>query len=285
MENLVRPRSLAELMKTLSAAPKHALVAGGTDWVVKNHGQVGADLVIIDLAPVRELYGTSLDGGTLRIGAMETMTAINSDENVKKYAASLCDAASVMGSLQIRNRATLGGNLANASAAADTPSTLAALGARVKILSPRGERNITIEEALGAKPNTSTLAADEVIAAFEIPVVEKRVSAFKKIGSRSEVSIARLNMAVSARSEGGFFCGARVYVGTLGSAARRCAAAEGALCLPVAERSAALREALAEFAEKSIPGRSTLPYKRSAIQALGLDVLALLAARAAGGTN
>ena len=285
MENLVRPRSLAELMKALSAAPKHALVAGGTDWVVKNHGQIGADLVIIDLAPVREFYGISLDGGTLRIGAMETMTTINSDENVKKYAAALCDAASVMGSLQIRNRATLGGNLANASAAADTPSTLAALGARVKVCSPRGERTVTIEEALGAKPNTSALAANEVIAAFEIPVAEKRVSAFKKIGSRSEVSIARLNMAVSARSEGGLFCGVRVYVGTLGSAARRCAVAEEALGLSAAERAAALREALAEFAGKSIPGRSTLPYKRSAIQALGLDVLALLAARAAGGTN
>lgn len=281
MENLLRPRSLGELMEVLPSVPNHAFVAGGTDWVVKNHGQIGADLVIIDLSRVSGLYGLSCSGGTLRVGAMETMTAINSNENVKKYAAALGDAASVMGSLQIRNRATLGGNLANASAAADTPSTLAALGARVKVCSPRGERTVTIEEALGAKPNTSALAADEVIVAFEIPAVENRLSAFKKIGSRSEVSIARLNMAVSARSEGGLLNCVRVYVGTLGSAARRCSAAEEALALPAAERPAALREALAEFAEKSIPGRSTLPYKRSAIQALGLDVLALLEARAA----
>jgi xanthine dehydrogenase FAD-binding subunit len=285
MENLVRPRSLEELMKALSAAPKHALVAGGTDWVVKNHGQIGVDLVIIDLAPVRELYGISLDGRALRIGAMETMTAINSDENVKKYATALCDAASVMGSLQIRNRATLGGNLANASAAADTPSTLAALGARAKILSPRGEKSITIEEALGSKPNSSALAADEVIVAFEIPVAGDRISAFKKIGSRSEVSIARLNLSMAAQPQDGAFTKALVFVGTLGSAARRCTAAEEALSLSAVERATALRKALAEFAEKSIPGRSTLPYKRSAIQALGLDVLALLEARAAGGKN
>ncbi len=114
---------------------------------------------------------------------------------------------------------------------------------------------------------------------FRIPVRKSHVSAFKKIGSRSEVSIARINLAVSAKYEDGAFCDAMVFVGTLGTAAKRSPEAENALLMPISLRKEGFKKALCEFAGRMIPTRSTLPYKQSAIQALAEDVLEMLEAR------
>ena len=280
MSLLLRPVSIKELLRAYNescAAEKH-LVAGGTDWVIKYRGKLSDDSLVLDLSMVEEMRGIKICGGGLFIGAMETMSAINKNRSVKIYASALADAASAMGSLQIRNRATLGGNLANSSPAADTPSALAALDASVIIASVSGERISSIEGVIKA-PEVNALGEGEVIRGFSIPLREGYVSAFRKIGSRSEVSIARLNMAASAHCREGIFYDSRVYVGTLGSPAKRCTDAEKALETDPAMRLQALKCALADFAEKTIPGRSTLPYKKSAVQALGEDILAMLLQR------
>ncbi|MCQ4765854.1 FAD binding domain-containing protein, partial [Cloacibacillus evryensis] len=94
-------------------------------------------------------------------GAMETMTDLHRSRLVRKYTSALADAAYVMGSEQIRNRATVGSNVANSSPAADTPAPLAALAARAVTASAAGERALTIEEVLGR--NKNRLAAGEII--------------------------------------------------------------------------------------------------------------------------
>ena len=96
-------------------------VAGGTDWIIRNRGRLSDDAVVADLSLIDEMRGISLDGGYLRIGALETMTSLHRSALVRKYASALADAAYVMGSEQIRNRTTVGGNVANSSPAADTP--------------------------------------------------------------------------------------------------------------------------------------------------------------------
>jgi len=184
-----------------------------------------------------------------------------------------------MGSVQIRNRATVGGNLANASPAADTPSALAVLGASAVVFSLSGRRVLSVEEVLGPCPNKNTLSDSDIIMEFCIPLRKEYVSAFKKIGSRSEVSIARVNMAVSARYEDGNFSDARVFIGTLGSAAKRCPSAETALSMETSLREQSFKDALCEFAGQMIPGRSTLPYKKSALMALAEDLLEMLEER------
>ena len=280
MSRLLRPVTIKELLlayKGSGAAEKH-LVAGGTDWVIKYRGKLLDDSLVLDLSMVEDMRGIKICGGSLFIGAMETMTSINGNNFVKANASALADAASAMGSLQIRNRATVGGNLANASPAADTPSALAALDASVIIASLSGEKLSSIEGVIKA-PGVNALNEGEIIIGFSIPVRQSYVSAFRKIGSRSEVSIARLNMAASAHCREGLFYDSRVYVGTLGSPAKRCTAAEKALENDPEIRLAALKSALADFAEKTIPGRSTLPYKKSAVQALGEDILAMLLQR------
>lgn len=274
MNAVERPHTLNELFSIYR--PSMEFVAGGTDWVIKTHGRLADGVAVADLSLLTELKGISLEGDFLRIGATETMTNLHRSPLVRKYAAALADAAYVMGSEQIRNRATVGGNVANSSPAADTPPALAALAARATVVSKSGERSASVEELIGR--NKSKLAAGEVIKEFLIPVDTSRISAFLKLGSRSQVSISRVNLALSARYEAGLYREACVYVGTLGIAARRCAAAEDVLASPGSadDFSDALRAAAAE----AIPGRSTLPYKQSALRALAQDILAVLAERA-----
>jgi carbon-monoxide dehydrogenase medium subunit len=126
--------------------------------------------------------------------------------------------------------------------------------------------------------NRSVLEKDEVITELRIPLTPRRISAFGKIGSRREMSIARLNLAVAISAETPSPASPRVFAGTLGKAALRCPEAEAVLQGPEFPGSVrdAFCAALAAAVEAAIPGRSTLPYKRQAIQALGEDVLATL---------
>ena len=276
MSTIERPKTLDGFFSVWR--PGAEMFAGSTDWVIKRRGELTEDAVVVDLSLIEELKGIKLEKGMLHIGAAETMTALHESAVVRRYAAALADAAYVMGSEQIRNRATVGGNVANSSPAADTPSPFAALGASVVAVSARGERRLSIEEVVGRDENR--LLDGEIIKEFIIPADEGRISAFLKIGSRSQVSISRINIAVSARPEDGVYKDARVYVGTLGSAAKKCEEAEAALAQPRCEEP--LQEALCAFASRMIPGRATLPYKQSALRALALDICAALGRRAGG---
>lgn len=274
-----RPRTLLELFSVFK--PGTELVAGGTDWVIKRHAKLANDAVVIDVFAVDEMQGISLEGentegGFLRIGALETMTSLHRNPLVRRYASALADAAYKMGSEQIRNRATVGGNVANSSPAADTPPALAALGAEAVLASGGGERIVPVEDVLGR--NRNTLASCEIIKEFRIPLDVNRVSAFLKIGSRSQVSISRVNLAVLARCTDNLFKDARVFVGTLGLAARRVPGAEEALSAAGFDET--FPAALATFAAEAIPGRPTLPYKQSALRGLAQDICVLLSQRA-----
>lgn len=284
MSALLCPASIDELKRNIAESNGRELFlrAGGTDWMIKYRTKIDDDAVVIDLSRISEMRGIRVENDALVIGAMTTMTEIAESSDAAEFASALKDAASCMGSVQIRNRATVGGNIANASPAADTPPAMAALGAMVCIISPDAEHTVKAEDVIGGA-NKSTLAPDEFIKSLIIPIEGSRVSAFKKIGSRSEVSIARINLAVSALCSDGQLSDARVFIGTLGSAARRSPEAEKVLSFSdSAARSAALSDALSAAAERMIPGRSTLPYKRLAIRALGEDVLAMLLAREGG---
>jgi len=281
VKGLFAPQSIKEFLALLAECGKNEkhLIAGGTDWLIKTRGNLSEEAVLFDLSKMPELRGIENKESFLRLGSMETMTSIHSSGVIRLHATALSDAAASMGSVQIRNRATVGGNLANASPAADTPSALAVLGASAVVFSLSGRRVLSVEEVLGPCPNKNTLSDSDIIMEFCIPLRKEYVSAFKKIGSRSEVSIARVNMAVSARYEDGNFSDARVFIGTLGSAAKRCPSAETALSMETSLREQSFKDALCEFAGQMIPGRSTLPYKKSALMALAEDLLEMLEER------
>ncbi|WP_010258563.1 FAD binding domain-containing protein [Treponema primitia] len=266
------PGSLDELLKLIERySGSYIFAAGGTDCLAKLGGYMSPRYRLIDISGIDELKGISLEQDDLCIGALETMTSLSEDGRIKQYAPCLAMAAAKVGSWQIRNRATLGGNLANASPAADTPAALAALDTGVLLASLRGRRELPVDAVLTG-PNRTALEPGEVITGFRIPLRQGRTSAFGKIGSRTEVSIARLNLAAAMGGE----VEPRVFVGTLGTAALRCREAESALTRRGVPDPAPFCAALSRLVEKAIPGRSTLPYKISAIQALGEDVFSAL---------
>ena len=274
------PAALPELLDILKHNSDNTfMVAGGTDFMARHGHRLPPEARLIDLSGLAELKGINLEGGEIAIGALETMTRVSQNVMIQQRAACLAAAAGRVGSWQIRSRATVGGNLVNASPAADTPPALAALGASAIIVSPEGERRVNVEEAI-LGPNKSALNRDEVLLGFRIPVKPGRVSAYGKIGSRTEVSIARLNLAVAAVADpGGAVAEVRVFLGTLGLAARRIAEAEECLIDKGLGDDDSFGEALSAGVERAIPGRATLPYKCSAVKALGQDVLTDLRAR------
>jgi Xanthine dehydrogenase, iron-sulfur cluster and FAD-binding subunit A len=167
-----------------------------------------------------------------------------------------------------------GGNLANASPAADTPIALAALGAEVLKRCNGTERPIPILETI-AGISRSALNPGELLVRFRIPIQKNR-SAFAKIGSRKDVSIARLNMALSVDIDKDAIHSARIFIGTLGIPVPAPEAERALQKSGIYGDTAPYLDALTAVAEKSIPGRYSLPYKRVAIRGLGEDLIKVL---------
>ena len=143
------------------------LLAGGTDFMLMlENNKIQPDLVI-DLTAVQEMKGITVIGDELCIGALTTMTELAESALVRTYAPLLAEAAVSMGNLQVRNLATVGGNLANASRSADVVPALIALDAVAIINKDDGSRQELVEEVLRGSRKTS-LAKDEVITFFKL---------------------------------------------------------------------------------------------------------------------
>jgi carbon-monoxide dehydrogenase small subunit/xanthine dehydrogenase small subunit len=178
---------------------KIAFIAGGTDMIntVRERG-LDADLMI-DLSQVEDLKYIREEAGMIRIGAGTTFSEIAASSLVRAKAPCLAQAAAQIGSVQIRNRATIGGNIAGASPAADSLPALVLLNAALVAIGPRGERQISVEES-AADVWKSALSPNELIKEIFFPIPgEDCVSGFQKVGSRGHVTIARLNMAMQVR--------------------------------------------------------------------------------------
>lgn len=279
--NIRTPNSIAEVLAFIKdSSPAVHFVAGATDWSVQSRNDIDNELAVIDLSSVKDLKGVSKTSEYITIGAMETMTSISENQLLREEAACLAEAAGKLGSWQIRNCATIGGNVANVSPAADTPVALAALGAIVILHSRNGVRTRPVQE-IASSLGRSILENGEFISSIRIPIAHKRISAFGKIGSRSEVSIARLNMAGSLTfSDEGQISGLSFYVGALGARPLRAARAEEVLTHRGFASAKDYCDELSLLVEETIPGRYSMRYKRRAIQALGMDVLESLREKA-----
>jgi len=179
------PSTLAEALEARAAHPEAVPIAGGTDLMVAvNFGRLRPDS-LLDLSGVAELSTCERRDGALRIGAGATFARIASD--LGEFPP-LVQAARTIGSPQIRNRATIGGNLATASPAGDALPVLAAYGGEVLLASVRGERRLRWDEFL-LGPKRTALAEDELIVGVEWPVVDGPGS-FAKVGTRNAMVIA-----------------------------------------------------------------------------------------------
>ncbi len=260
-------RSLDEAYAVLARrAAGLRVLAGGTDLMVQIQARVGLERIghILDIWKVSELRHVTLDGGTLRVGALATYTDLLRSEAVRAALPALAQVAREVGAWAIQNRGTLGGNVCNASPAGDTLPILIAAGATFVVGGPRGERRIAAEEFFVAYRKTA-LAADELLLRAELPALapgERLV--YRKVGTRRAQSISRASLAVRARVEAGAFRGVRIAAGCVAPVPLRCRATEAALegGGPGAAAFAAARAALDGEIRPIDDLRATAAYRR-----------------------
>lgn len=262
------PQTLVELKNYLSTADeKTYILGGGTDFIINMNQSNMYSGTFIDLTGVKELNYIKEENGFIKIGANSNFTDISENKIITTAATCLAQAASVVGSTQIRNCATLAGNIANASQAADCIPALMCLNAKVKIMNGKGifmEKSVE-EVVLGI--NKNCLEVDEVIVEILIPLRSNDYkSAFSKVGSRSSVTISKLNIAVSLKV-GQVIEEVSVVIGSLGEKAFHSTICEEAMINKTVneELFTIFKEKLKYQVDLAIPNRKSKSYKREAI--------------------
>ncbi len=192
MEATLQPRDLADALAARAAHPEALPLAGGTDLMVEINFDRRRPERILDLTRVDELEAWARDGDDLVIGAGVTHSRLVRE--LPRRAPGLAIAARTCGSPQIRNRGTLGGNIATSSPAGDALPPLVAAGASVEMASATGSRSVPLRDfCLGPKRNV--LASDELITAVRVPVA-RGPQQFAKVGPRNAMVIAVCSLAL-----------------------------------------------------------------------------------------
>jgi len=197
---VLRPDCLTDALAALAGDPAPTVLAGGTDLMVEvNYGQqrVGDVLALRDLDELRAWRvepGTRAAADELVLGAATTYTALLGAE-LARLVPALAQAARTVGSPQIRNTGTVGGNLATGSPAGDTLPVLVAQGARVELAASGGRRTLPVADLLRG-PKMTALTPDELIVAVRVPLV-RGPAEFLKVGVRNAMVIAVANCALA----------------------------------------------------------------------------------------
>jgi len=197
---VLSPRSLDEALRVKSERPDALPLAGGTDLMVDLNFDRRRPEVVLNLGEVEELRGWSREDGAVRLGAGLTYTEAMA-EPLRSLLPALAEASRTVGSPQIRNRGTLGGNLGTASPAGDSLPPLLVEEAEVELARVGGSRRIPLEEFL-VGPKRNALAPDELIVAV-IVRPSGAPQTFMKVGPRNAMVIAVCSLAVAVDQERG----------------------------------------------------------------------------------
>jgi CO/xanthine dehydrogenase FAD-binding subunit len=194
---VLTPRSLAEALQLKSERPDALPIAGGTDVMVTLNFDRGRPATLLNLNEVPELRGWSRENGTVRLGGGLTYTEAM-EAPLADLLPALAEASRTVGSPQIRNRGTIGGNLGTASPAGDALPPLLVAGTDVVVASVRGERTVPLDEFV-VGPKRNTLAEDELIVAALAGTGGRQT--FMKVGPRNAMVIAVVSLAVRVDDE------------------------------------------------------------------------------------
>lgn len=262
---LHRPESFADALRLLAEAPgQWQPLAGGTDVMVVLNGGFLKARRLLDLTRFQELRGIQETAAELSFGGLTTFTELQECAAVHRHLPNLVKSARSTGALAIQNRGTLGGNIANASPAADTPPSLLAYGAAVDLVSSGGARRVPFERFyLGYKK--MDMAPDELIQRVIVPKPGGRsFHFFRKVGTRQSLAITKISLAGFCRMERGAVAELRIALGSVGPVPLRARHAEALLlgrpldALPVREAQQALQEDISPMDDI----RSTAHYRR-----------------------
>jgi CO/xanthine dehydrogenase FAD-binding subunit len=253
MEVLV-PRSLEEALQLKAERPGARPLAGGTDLLVELNFDRGRPEAILNLEEVGELRGWSRENGAVRLGARLTYAEAMAPELAELLPA-LAEASRTVGSPQIRNRGTIGGNLGTASPAGDALPPLLVSRAEVEVASRGGSRRLALEEFL-VGPKRNALAEDELVVAVRVAPAAGRQT-FMKVGPRNAMVIAVASLAVAVDEEAGEL---RAAYGSAGPV-------PGLVVAPLEERGG-FAELVADACRPIDDVRGTAAYRRHALRVL-----------------
>lgn len=284
------PTTLPEAIALLgSEGEAGAALAGGTDLLLRIRRGGRKYRSVINLKRVPGLAGLTWDdAGTLTVGALTTFRTIERHPDIRRVFPALAEAAEVVAGVQLRNLATVGGNLGNASPSADSVPPLVALGATIAIDGPAGTRYLPVEEAL-VGPGRTALTPGELFTQITIPKPTPRNgNAFIRFSPRSAMDIGIASAAASVTLDAKGRCKAvRIALGAVSATPLRASAAEDAL-IGEAVNEAAMAQAGTLAAEATQPIsdiRGSADYRRAIVRVLTARVLARAVARATGGAR
>jgi carbon-monoxide dehydrogenase medium subunit len=277
-----RPATLAEALRLLAEGGSEARpLAGGTDLIIRLRDGTLRPRLVVDIKRIEELAtGIEERDGRLRISAHTVMTDIVADERSRRWFPALVEGAEVVGSVQIRNRATLAGNVCNASPAADTIPALLVYGADVVIAGPSGERRQDLDSLLVASGQT-TLGPGELVTAIELPLPRAAMGATHLRRTRRrghDLASVTLCCAVDAHGV------TRIAYGSVGPRALLVVDDSGILADPAsseADRAATLDRLFAAASPSPRSMRASPEYRLAMLRVLGARALRTAAARLA----
>jgi len=256
----------AELTAALTE-PAAAILSGGTDLLVKIRGGLASPELLIDVSGVPTLQGIRGIDSAIEIGAAVPQSEILASPIVRDALPLLATALRTLGSIQIRNRGTLGGNLVNASPAADSAIPLLLYDAELDLVSREGRRTVTVDSFfLG--PGRASLRPGEFVRTVRIPIPEAEYRTFyHKVGKRRALTIAIASLGALIRVDKGLMTEARFAAGSVSPTPVRLRAAEDRL------QDASLTEDLIEEVRRLAMGgvspisdvRATAEYRTQVI--------------------
>lgn len=283
------PRTLQEALESLSRHRGEAnLLAGGTHLVYRMKAGDLAPRLVISLGKICGLQGIEEgDDGGLTIGACATLEEVARSSIVRRHYDLLAVAASQVGGPQTRNRGTIGGNICNASPAADTAPPLLVLGATLTVASARGQRTVPMSEFFVA-PRRTVMSEDEILTAIHLPeALPRSGGAFLKLGRRKAMDISLVCAAgyISMQPGSMVVREGRVALGSVAPTPLLVKEVESAvngseLTPEVLERAG---QVAAERAQPITDIRASADYRREMAGVLAKRVLAKAHAKATGG--
>ena len=220
--------TITEATELLAANPNLKIIAGGTDVLIKMHGGQIKSAELLSLRKIKALESIrKSEDGTIVIGPMATFSQVFNDPIIREAIPILTEAAISMGGPQIRNVATIGGNICNGATSADSASSLFALNTQLKLQSQSGERVVPIREFYHG-PGKVDLKPGEILT--EIMISPEDYQGFGghyiKFAMRQAMDIATLGVAVVCKLQEGAFEDVRIGLGVAGPTPLRCLEAE-----------------------------------------------------------
>ncbi|PYN15890.1 MAG: dehydrogenase [Candidatus Rokuibacteriota bacterium] len=281
---LLLPESVEDCVRALAQrGPETKLLAGGTDLLPQLKNGLLKPARVIDLSGVARLRAVeSANGQGLRIGSAVTARALELDRTVRSRYLSLAESGALVGSVQVRNLATLGGNLCNAAPSADMAPPLLALDAEAIILGPKGERRVPIATFFTGVRQT-VLAPDELLVELAVPAPGAHSGGtYLRHTPRRELDIAVVGVASQLTLANGVCTKARIALAAVAPVPVRATAAERALegQAVTPDRIARAAELALEAARPISDQRGSADFRRHLVRVLTRRTLTTALARA-----